>query len=190
MPNYIVDVNRFKLAGPPKWFLRALWEFDPSLVIVPSRQDCVYRLAQRRKLSLPDHIVNDSLFKESDTKMLASYGLIPVTSILSTATWSPILIEELRRRASWRQFKSAEDAANAVEAQEAAEELKKQEALDEMLHGVSKDAWQMYRKKIGLQTHGFTLKTDSDKKASSTAPSIRVTQKSAPGVSVQTLFKS
>ena len=78
--NYVVDENRFRLAGPPQWWLRKLWDFDNSLVVVPSRQGFYYRLAQRRKLKLSDKVVNDALFKESDTKMLASYSLVPVTT--------------------------------------------------------------------------------------------------------------
>src|SRR5580692_8851356 len=99
MINYIPDHNRFHLAGPPAWWLRQLAVFDSSLVVVPSRQSFVYRLAQRRRPSLHATMVNDLTFKESDTRMLASYGLIPVTTILATANWSnPLMFEELRRR--------------------------------------------------------------------------------------------
>ena len=45
MRNWIEDENRFKLSGPPKWFLQRLKDFDPSLVILPSRQKMAYRLA-------------------------------------------------------------------------------------------------------------------------------------------------
>src|SRR5436309_869844 len=125
MQNYIPDVNKFKLAGPPEWWLRKLWDFDSSLVVVPSRQDCVYRLAQRRKLKLPDDVVNDVLFKESDTRMLASYGLIPVTSILATANWSnPMLFQELSNRAPWR-LGGGEKVADMLDAQDAMDEMDK-----------------------------------------------------------------
>jgi len=160
--NYIPDHNRFKLAGPPDWWLRQLWDFDSSLVVVPSRQDCVYRLAQRRKLSLPAHIVNDILFQQSDTQMLASYGLIPVTSILATAQWSPLMFEMLKQRAPWRQ-----DGAAAVERrladEEEKEELNRREATTEHLSALSKDAWGLYNKKIGLRTHMWSPKTGGPK---------------------------
>jgi len=150
MKNYIPDVNRFKLAGPPKWFLAQLLEFDDSLVIVPSRQGFYYRLAQRRKLKLPDHITNEVLWKESDTQMLASYSLVPVTTIIATANWgNPILFHELEQRAPWR-MGGAEKVVNQIESRERDIELKKQAQTTEHLEYLGKDAWKLYRKKIGL----------------------------------------
>jgi len=150
MKNYIPDVNRFKLAGPPKWFLAKLWEFDPSLVIVPSRQGFQYRLAQRRKLRLPEHIVNDSLWNQSDTQMLASYNLVPVTTIIATANWSnPYIFVELANRAPWRM--GGADKVNAMlESQEKQDRIDIQAKVDEHLDYLSRDAWKLYRKKIGL----------------------------------------
>lgn len=152
MTNYIPDLNRFKLSGPPQWWLRRLQDFDTSLVVVPSRQDCVYRLAQRRKPQLSEAITRDVLFKHSDTKMLASYGLIPVTTIIATANWAnPMMFEELRRRAPWRQFKSTDEAIAAVEGQEASEEAGLKAQTAEHLDYLGKDAWKLYLKKIGLR---------------------------------------
>jgi len=148
--NYYPDVNRFHLAGPPVWFLAKLWEFDPSLVIVPSRQGFCYRLAQRRMLTLAEHVVNDALFKDSDTQMLASYSLIPVTSILATCNWSnPYLFVELANRAPWRQ--GGADAVNArLDAHDADVDAQKRDATDQHLSSLSTDAWQQYRNRIGL----------------------------------------
>ena len=159
MVNYIPDQNKFQLAGPPKWWLAQLLDFDDSLVVVSSRQGFYYRLAQRRKLKLPDHIVNDSLFNESDTKMLASYSLIPVTTILATANWSnPYLFEELRRRAPHRL--GGADKVNAMlEAQDQQDELDKLAKQDEHLTALGKDAWGLYNKKIGLRSKMWSPKT-------------------------------
>lgn len=151
MTNYIPDTNRFHLAGPPSWWLAKLWDFDSSLVVIPSRQQCLYRLAQRRKLSLREDITNNALFNESDTRMLASYGLIPVTSILPTANWSnPYLFEELANRAPHRQG-GADAAIRKVEDQELKDEFDKRQLTDEQLTYLSKDAWKYYNKKIGLR---------------------------------------
>lgn len=150
MKNYIPDLNRFQLAGPPVWFLRKLLEFDPSLVIVPSRQSFLYRLAQRRKLRLPEKFVNDMLWKESDSQMMASYGLVPVTTILATANWSnPYLFVELANRAPWR-LGGAEKVNATLDARDTEDELGKQAQTDEHLTYLSKDGWKLYRKKIGL----------------------------------------
>lgn len=176
--NYIQDVNKFKLAGPPKWWLKQLWSFDNSLVVVPSRQGFYYRLAQRRKLRLPDHIVNDALFNESDTKMLARYGLIPVTTILATANWgNPLMFEELRRRAPWRMGGSATVTAQ-LEAQEAADELALRQQTDEHLEYLSRDAWNLYQKKIGTRSHMWSPRT-GDKRPAPSAPAVRTGSKTA-----------
>lgn len=156
MQNYIVDINPFSLAGPPKWWLSQLWDFDASLVVIPSRQGFYYRLTQRRKPNLSANIVNDALFKESDTKMLARYSLVPVTTILATANWSnPYLFEELRNRAPWR-LGGAEKVTKEIEDQELKAEFDKRMQTDDMLTDVSKDAWKLYQKKIGLRSHMYS----------------------------------
>ncbi len=166
-PNYIVDVNPFKLAGPPEWFKRSLWEFDASLVIVPSRQGFYYRLGQRRQLKLPERVVNDVLKEQADTRMLASHSLVPVTTILATVNWgNPIIFEELRRRAPWR-MGGAQKFTEMVEDQDKKEYLEKQEQQEEHLDYLAKDAWKFYNKKIGLRSHLWSPKTKSSSPASS-----------------------
>ena len=150
MTNYIPDVNSFKLAGPPLWFLRLLWDFDQSLVIVPSRQGFYYRLAQRRKLLLPEKMVNDMLWQHSDTQMLASYGLVPVTTILATANWgNPMIFAELNDRAPWRNG-GAEKVIKHIEGMEHEKERKDNQVIDERNTYLAKDSWKLYRKAIGL----------------------------------------
>jgi hypothetical protein len=151
MNNYIPDTNKFHLAGPPKWWLAKLWDFDDSLVVVPSRQDCIYRLAQRRKLNLPENIVNDALFKQSDSQMLASYSLVPVTTILATANWSnPYLFVELANRAPHR-LGGADKVNKDLDDQDLKNEFDKRMKTDEHLSYLGKDAWKLYNKKIGLR---------------------------------------
>ena len=117
-PNYVTDTNKFNLAGPPSWFKRQLWEYDPSLVIVPSRMGFFYRLGQRRKLKLSEKIVNDVLKEQADTQLLASHSLVPVTTILATVDWgNPIFFHELNRRAPWR-MGGAKRVTNMIEQQE------------------------------------------------------------------------
>lgn len=173
--NWIPDVNRFKLQTPPKFWLRQLQEFDDSLVVVPSRQTNVYRICQRRPLSLPERMTNDLLFKESDTKMLASYSLIPVTSMIANPNWSnPAMFEELRRRAPHRNG-GAEAVIQAVEAQEAREAEARQAQIDEVTTATAKDGWGMYLKKLGVRSHMYIPKTKSrTTQAVPRAPAIRI----------------
>jgi hypothetical protein len=152
-PNYIPDVNPFSLAGPPTWWLKKLWDFDASLVVVPSRQGFYYRLAQRRTPNLTTDIIKDALFAESDTKMLARYALVPVTTILSTANWgNPYLFEELRRRAPWR-LGGADAVNHMLDEQDRKDDLDLRAKTDAHLTALGKDAWGLYNKKIGKRTH-------------------------------------
>lgn len=171
MPNYIPDLNKFSLAGPPKWFLQQLYEFDNSLVLVPSRQGFFYRLAQRRPIQLSTAIVNDVMREQADTAMLVAYGLVPVTTVLATTRWdNPEIFMELRRRAPWR-MGGADKYSGMIEAQERKEQIAAAAAQDDMLNQVGKDAWRYYNKLIGTRTHLWspTVKSRSE---SSPAPNI------------------
>ena len=153
LSNYIPDTNRFHLAGPPDWWLKQLWDFDQSLVVVPSRQGFYYRLAQRRPLKLPELLVNDLLFRESDTRMLAGYSLVPVTTILATARWdNPLMWIDLAERAPWRMGGAAR-VTKMIEDREQGVKLAQQKQISEHLDYLSRDAWNLYRQKIGLRSH-------------------------------------
>lgn len=187
MNNFIPDTNRFHLSGPPKWFLAQLWEFDPSLVIVPSRQGFYYRLAQRRKLQLPEHIINEALFNESDTKMLAGYSLVPVTTIVATCNWSnPLIFHELAQRAPWRM--GGADKVNAMlDEQDMKREFNKRAATDEHLTGLSKDAWKYYQLKTGLRTSLYSP-TVKRQQTSHVAPSLNVPKDPLPKPQIYTTW--
>lgn len=157
--NYIKDTNRFQLAGPPSWFLRQLWEYDPSLVIVPSRMGFFYRLAQRRQLKLPESIINDVLKEQADTRMLAAYSLVPVTTILATVRWdSPLIFQDLTMKAPWRMC-GAEKYEQELLRREKQEFFEKREKQDEHLGYLAKDAWRFYQKKIGVRTRMWSPTT-------------------------------
>ena len=151
--NYIVDTNPFNLAGPPKWFQRQLWEFDPSLVLIPSRMGFFYRLAQRRPLKLKENIVNDVLKEQADTRMLAAHGLVPITTVMATVQWdNPLIFMELRRRAPWR-MGGAQKFTEMVEGQDREEALKQRAAEDDRLSYLAKDSWKFYQKLTGVRSH-------------------------------------
>lgn len=172
-PNWIPDTNRFSLAGPPNWFLKQLWEFDNSLVIVPSRMGFFYRLAQRAPLRLSTAVVNDIMKEQADTAMLVNYGLVPITTVLSTVRWdNPAIWDDLRRRAPWRMGGAAE-YENKLLDQEKAEELEKAAKQADMLDYIAKDSWKYYKQKQGLRTSLFTHKD---------APKSSGTQAAAPAV--------
>lgn len=149
MDNFIPDVDKFKLGAPPEWWLRKLHDFDSSLYVVPSRQDCVYRLAQKRPLNLPEHIVNDALFNHSDTQMLATYSLIPVTTILAKANWSdPRMWRELEERAPWR-MGGADKVLDELEEAEMRAETQQRLDTEQNLEDRAKDGWRLLKAKTG-----------------------------------------
>src|SRR3990167_4269909 len=163
LPNFIKDLNPFSLAGPPGWFLEKLYEFDDSLVIVPSRQGFYYRLAQRRKPQLVDKMAYEVLKEQADTAMLMSYSLVPVTTIVATVNWgNPLIFQELHNRAPWRM--GGADAANhLLDSQDRKRELDKAIENDERNTYLAKDGGKFYQQKIGLRSHLWspTVKTQS-----------------------------
>ena len=119
----------------------------------------MYRLAQKRKLKLPEKVINDVLKEQADTRMLASYSLIPVTTILATVNWGdPFFFHELNRRAPWR-MGGAEKFTKIVEEQDKREEIQKAEYQDDLLNYLSKDAWRYYNKQIGTRSHMWSPTT-------------------------------
>ena len=167
--NYFPDVNPYQLAGPPTWFLKRLWEFDDSLAIVASKQGHFYRLTQKRPLKLPENIVNDILKEQADTRMMAKYGLVPITTILATVNWdNPLFFEKLRSMAPWR-MGGAKKYEEMVLAQDRREAIAKNARQDEHLTHLAKDAWKFYGMKQGLRSSLFTHKTKSTNAVNKTA---------------------
>jgi hypothetical protein len=164
MKNYIHDVNPFNLAGPPQWWLQKLWEFDESLVVIPSKQDFVYRMAQRRPPDPKAKLVGD-LAQDSDSRMMAQYGLIPVTTINATARWdNPLMWKDLAERCPWRM--GGWDKYEAImDAKEQEQELKKAAVTDDRNTQVAKDGWRYYQKKAGFRSQMYspTVKEKQDK---------------------------
>ena len=148
MDNFIRGDNPFHLAGPPAWWMKRLWDFDPSLVVIPSVQGFHYRICQRRPLDEKVKLVND-ISREGDSLMLAQFGLVPVTTLLSTARWdNPLMWNDLAERAPWRQG-GAEAYIKKVEGIEAEKQLKINLENSERNTYLAKDAWKMYQIKTG-----------------------------------------
>lgn len=160
--NYLVDSNPFNLAGPPTYWLKALWEFDSSLVVMPSKLGFFYRVCQRRKPTHAIQIVNDIIKEDLDGRMLAARNLVPVTTLVATTNWGNYAfhMEELRRRNPHRMGGAAK-VINQVEAADQQTEIDKAAQNDEMLTSISKDGWGLYLKKLGLRSHMWIPSTTS-----------------------------
>lgn len=118
--NFICEENPFGLASPPSWFLAEMWKFDPCLVIFPSKEEAVYRLARRVEHGSPIvTLVDNPAKRRPDTTMFWKHRLVPVTSILPApyVHWSPILLKDLAERDIRRRggYKKVADALDAVD---------------------------------------------------------------------------
>lgn len=152
MNNFIKDRNPLDLASPPKWWLKRLWDFDDSLVVVPSRMAYCYRLAQRRIPDRRTNLVHD-LQGDSDSQMLRSYHLVPVTTIIATARWdNPLMWNDLAGRMPSRNggAEAYEAKLLAIERQKELDELAKR---DDMLDIVAKDSRKFYDLKRGVRSN-------------------------------------
>ena len=174
--NYLPGKNPFKLAGPPQWWLRKLKDFDPDLRVVASEQGFFYRLAIKRPINATTKLVHDTLQKETDTRTLASYGLVPICTLLATANWdNPLMWIDLAERSPKRQggADAMDKKINEADAQRDFQKFLKQ---DEMTTNVAKDAWGMYLKNSGRRTSMWVPKTpDRTPKPSQKSPSIIIT---------------
>lgn len=80
--------------------------------------------------------------------MLASYSLVPVTTILATANWSnPYMFVELENRAPHR-LGGAEKVINDIEGRELQEEMRKNMETDDMLERTAKSGWKYFKEKL------------------------------------------
>jgi len=161
--NWIGDQNRFGLASPPTWWLQRLADFDNQLVIIPSRQEPVYRIARRRQFS-PGIGTLALLDTQRDTAMLASYGLVPVTTMIRYAQRWEIdsLLQKLRDRDTWAlsggpmsgrsAAERAERVVGAIEQQEDALAAKERQRMRDDLDYRGKDAWKSYQARTGQRT--------------------------------------
>jgi hypothetical protein len=119
--NFLVEENPFGLASPPRWFLEEMWKFDPCLVVFPSKEEAVYRLARRAEHGAPTlTLVADPQKRRPDTTMFWKHRLVPVSSILPApyVHWSPVLLNDLAERDVRRQggYKKAADRLDAIDA--------------------------------------------------------------------------
>ena len=173
-PNYIEGPNPFRLSGPPQWWMQKLWDFDQSLAVVPSVQGFHYRIAQRRPLDRKAKLVND-ISLDGDSKILAQYGLIPVTTLLATARWdNPLMWNDLAERAPWRQggAEAYEAKINEIEQRKS---LKTAELINDRNTYLAKDAWKMYQIKTGTRIGlGPSTRPNLVKPTYSKAPLIKI----------------
>ncbi len=178
MTNYIVDGNPLNLAGPPAWWLKKLHDFDPDLVVVPSRMGYFYRLAQRRPPDAKTHLVHH-LQGDNDSNMLRRNNLVPVTTIIATCRWdNPLMWEDLRQRMPSR-MGGAEKFEQALIAKENEKELRERADRDDMLTQVAKASKNWYDVKRGVRSNLWipATKEVAEKPTFGSGPAIKIASK-------------
>lgn len=163
--NWIPDTNRWNLPTPPPWALRALWEFDPMLVLIPSRkkvkqEEPAYLLCRRRQYSLGFSDVAMLDNKHPDTNMMYQHQVVPIAPLRfrrGKAGWTQQgvidLITELKARDTWAisggPDKDPDAVWKAVEYQEKLAEDKKRRELRQNFFYRGRDAWRSLQARIG-----------------------------------------
>lgn len=148
MTNYLAVPNPFHLAPPPMWFLRDMAVLDPDLVLFPSQEEAVYRLARRVRRMPPAAAVSFALLRHRpDTRIYVTHRLVPVTTILS-GCWSPQMLLDLAERDIWR-VGGADRAADILDAREEseAERLRRNAASD--AYDLAGLAWHVKQSRLG-----------------------------------------
>ena len=83
--------------------------------------------------------------------MLASRGLIPITTILATANWdNPLMWVDLAGRAPWRNG-GAEKVIKHVEDADFAKDMKKRADVEDNITERARDGWKLYQGKTGAR---------------------------------------
>lgn len=151
--NWIADENPFSLEQPPNWWLQRLSDFDPDLVVLPSRQKRQYRIARRARLSGGMSVQTAAHNPAGDIAMLIKYTLVPVTTIVKTGpTWEiDNVLNGLRARDIWRAG-GADAMADKIEAEEAAAEQKRRDATKADLQYRARDGYRTYKARTGQST--------------------------------------
>lgn len=159
-PNPYVGVNYLdlnsKMAVPPTYWLRRLYDFDDKLVVFPSfARPFAYVLARRRQLTrgLTDRAL-DATLTHPDTKAALQHDLVPVSLIFRTGTnWSiDNIIASLKSRDIWTHG-GGEKYADMLDATDDAETKRKHDAVRADMYNRSGDAWRSYQARTGQRNH-------------------------------------
>lgn len=170
MTNWIPDENRYKAPKPPTWFLKALWDQDAMLVILPSRVRKAYVLARRRDktyINAPMMVAahNDLLRKTrgGDGDLLATHNLLMVDYISGNihGNWSPAIIADLKSRDTWAAG-GGDKFADTLDEQDRADAAKKRKDLTDNMEHRARDAWRSLQARTGQRNKHAN---DSHKKA-------------------------
>lgn len=151
--TFVPDNPRMEI--PPAWFLQRLHDFDPDLVMLPSRlRPFAYVLARRTRTSrgLTQKAMERTI-TQPDTKMCFQYGLVPVTLLYKHGpVWNvDTVIASLKARDTWTQG-GGNALADKLEAEEAQTKVDRDAALKDRFRALSREAWKSLQYRTGQRT--------------------------------------
>lgn len=147
--NYLGSVpNPFNLVGPPDWFLDQLAAYDDQLVIFPSQEEGVYRIARKHQGKTPR--IFTFLNTRPDTKTYVAHNLVPVTSVLPPplVQWGPVIINDLAERDIQR-VGGWQAAARILEDRDETKERRLQQSIREDADELAGFAWRAMKWRTG-----------------------------------------
>lgn len=113
--NWIPDENPWNLPPPPEWWLTALADLHPAIVIFPGISERVYRVGER----VPRARQLKAVVQNKETARMLKHGCLPVCSKLPTDDWTSSLFEWLDAHDMWaikgRQEGAGEAAADRLD---------------------------------------------------------------------------
>jgi hypothetical protein len=174
--NFIPDNERMEV--PPAYFLQRIHDFDPDIVILPSRMvPFAYVIARRRKFTagLTDKAL-EATIDQRDTKMCMLHNLVPVCLMYKTGpSWDPDQItRKLAARDMWTlaEGKTSEERANwmadRLDEEDEREREKTRADIRDDLWNRSGDAYRSYKYRTGQRV---STAQRTERLADQTAPS-------------------
>lgn len=147
--NYLAALsNPFNLVGPPDWFLDDLAAYDDQLVIFPSQEEGVYRIARKHQGHAPP--IFTFLKDRPDTKVFVANRLVPVTSVLPPplVQWGPVIINDLAEKDIQR-VGGWEAASRLLEDAEDTKERRLDRTIADDAEHLARFAWQAIKWRTG-----------------------------------------
>lgn len=150
--NFISDQNPFELRKPPFWWLQAIFDYDPDLVVVCSRMEAVYRLARkvRHAPGMDPRLLVD---RSKDTAMLCHYNLVPALTMTPACdgSWNLGILEDLKSRDIWAHG-GPDEFARKLEAQEKAAEKDVDDKIIDECYVRRRDMARSFKARTGQRT--------------------------------------
>ena len=155
--------NPFNLVGPPAWFLAQMHAQDADLVVFPSQEEAVYRIARKVPHGHRTGFSFAFMQKRPDTQTYVQHGLAPVTSLLPFVQWGPVVLSDLAEM-DMQRFGGAEKVADLLDRRDQDEELRLDKDIEDF---ASHAAGFAYR---GAKwTNGDTLDLGASRSSAKTA---------------------